>query len=27
LRAVIRALVAYLKAHGNEDWSCREGWL
>ena len=27
LRAVIRALVTFLKTHGNEDWSCREGWL
>lgn len=27
LRAVIRALVRFLKAHGNEDWGCREGWL
>jgi hypothetical protein len=27
LRAVIRGLVAFLKAHGDEDWSCREGWL
>ena len=27
LRAVIRALVTFLKAHGDEDWSCREGWL
>ncbi len=26
-RAVIRALVAFLKAHGGEDWGCREGWL
>jgi hypothetical protein len=23
---VCRALVAFLKAHGHEDWSCREGW-
>ncbi len=27
LRVVIRALVSFLKAHGNEDWGCREGWL
>ncbi len=27
LRSVIRALVAFLKAHRDEDWSCREGWL
>ena len=27
LRAVIRALVAFLKEHRNEDWTCREGWL
>ena len=27
LRSVVRGLVAFLKAHGNEDWSCREGWL
>jgi len=27
LRGVIRALVAFLKAHGDEDWGCREGWL
>jgi hypothetical protein len=27
LRAVIRALVTFLKAHGDEDWGCREGWL
>ena len=27
LRAVIRTLVAFLKAHGDEDWGCREGWL
>jgi hypothetical protein len=26
-RAVIRALVAFLKKHGGEDWGCREGWL
>ena len=26
-RAVIRALVTFLKAHGDEDWRCREGWL
>lgn len=26
-RAVIRALVTFLKAHGHEDWGCREGWL
>ncbi len=26
-RAVIRALVAFRKAHGNEDWACREAWL
>ena len=27
LRAVIRALVTFLKAHGDEDWGGREGWL
>lgn len=27
LRAIVRALVTYLKAHGGEDWGCREGWL
>jgi hypothetical protein len=27
LRALVRALVVFLKAHGDEDWSCREGWL
>ena len=27
LRSVIRALVAYLKAHGDKDWGCREGWF
>ena len=27
LRAVIRSLVTFLKAHGDEDWTCREGWL
>jgi hypothetical protein len=27
LRAVIRALVTFLKAHREEDWRCREGWL
>jgi hypothetical protein len=27
LRGVIRSLVAFLKAHGHEDWGCREGWL
>ena len=27
LRAVIRALVTFLKEHGDEDWGCREGWL
>lgn len=26
-RGVIPALVAFLKIHRNEDWSCREGWL
>ena len=26
-RGVIRALAALLKAHGGEDWRCREGWL
>ncbi len=27
VRAVIRALVTFLKAHGAQDWRCREGWL
>jgi hypothetical protein len=27
LRAVIRALVSFLKSHDDEDWRCREGWL
>lgn len=27
LRAVIRALVTFLQAHGDEDWACREDWL
>ena len=27
LRTVIRALVAFLQAHADENWSCREGWL
>ena len=27
LRAVIRALVTFLKTHAAEDWACREGWL
>jgi hypothetical protein len=27
LRAVTRALVTFLKAHGDDDWGCREGWL
>ncbi|MHC1769681.1 MAG: DUF5615 family PIN-like protein [Verrucomicrobiia bacterium] len=27
LRAVVRALVTFLKAHGDEGWGCREGWL
>ena len=27
LRSVIRALVTFLKTHGNEDWCCREAWL
>lgn len=27
LGAVIRVLVTFLKAHGDEDWGCREGWL
>lgn len=27
LRAVIRALVTFIKQHGDEDWGCREGWL
>ena len=27
LRAVIRALVPFLKEHTGEDWGCREGWL
>lgn len=27
LRAVVRALVTFLKAHDGEDWGCREGWL
>ncbi len=26
-RALIRALITFLKAHGGEDWRCREGWL
>ena len=26
-RAVIRALVTFLKTHRHEDWRCREGWL
>jgi hypothetical protein len=24
---VIRALIIFLKTHGDEDWSCREAWL
>ncbi len=27
LRSVIRALVSFLRARGDEDWGCREGWL
>lgn len=27
LRAVARALVTFLKAHGEEEWACREAWL
>lgn len=27
LRAVIRALVTFLRAHGDEDWGSREAWL
>lgn len=27
LRGVIRALIAFLRLHGDEDWSCRQGWL
>jgi hypothetical protein len=27
LRTVARALVTFLKANGDEDWRCREGWL
>lgn len=27
LRSVIRALVIFLKAHRDQDWRCREGWL
>jgi hypothetical protein len=27
LRAVIRALATFIKAHRDEDWGCREGWL
>lgn len=26
LRAIMRALATFLKTHGDEDWSCREGW-
>ncbi len=26
-RAVIRAIVTFLRAHGDEDWGCRESWL
>ena len=26
-RGVMRALVTFLRAHGDEDWGCREGWL
>ena len=27
LRAVVRALATFLKAHRDEDWACREAWL
>jgi hypothetical protein len=27
VRAVVRALVTFLKSHRHEDWTCREGWL
>lgn len=26
VRGAIRRLVAFVEAHGGEDWTCREGW-
>jgi hypothetical protein len=26
-RGLIRSLVAFVQEHGDEDWTCREGWL
>lgn len=27
VRGLIRRLVAFVQEHGDEDWTCREGWL
>jgi len=26
-RGLIRRLIAFVEKHGDEDWTCREGWL
>jgi hypothetical protein len=27
VRGLIRRLIAFVEEHGQEDWTCREGWL
>ena len=27
VRGLIRRLFAFVEKHGDEDWTCREGWL
>ena len=27
VRGLIRRLMAFVEKHGDEDWTCREGWL
>jgi hypothetical protein len=27
VRGLIRRLIAFVEKHGDEDWTCREGWL
>jgi len=27
VRGLIRRLIAFVEKHGQDDWTCREGWL
>ena len=27
VRGLVRRLIAFIEKHGDEDWTCREGWL